>query len=159
MSILRMVGIAAVALSGVLLTQTLNGIAKVSLLQIESFILLIRFFKTEIECFASPIPRILSKCPRNIIIGCGYLYDEEPKDAEALLLGCKFSDSKTEECVKRFFSSLGRGYIDEQLVVCDYCISELEERRRRLSDTLTSRIKINSALCLGGALAVVILLI
>lgn len=134
----------------------LNSDARERVRRIDGLIALVRYFKTEIECFALPIPRILERCPAELLKGCGYNRDSAPACMSELLRGTAV-DRSARESFESFCQELGRGYREEQLAICEGCIKALEERRRQLSSSLASRIKINSALCLGGALAAVIL--
>ena len=137
----------------------LNKSASLSVTQTESFISWIRFLRSEIECFSMPLPRALERCPREIYEGCGYTSDVPPTGIEDLIKKCRIADGEVNRQLTRFCEDIGKGYREEQLSLCDYCLELLEARRRELAAELPTRRKLNSALCLSGALALVILLI
>lgn len=159
MSILRIMGAALVALSGVSAAYFLNSGAKRTLRQTESFISLVRFLRSQIECFSMSVPRALERCPREILVGCGYLGDTPPRSVGELVDGCGEADGAVMREMRRLADDIGKGYREEQLTLCDYCLSLLEQQRSRISGQLPLKIKVNSALSLAGAAAVVILLI
>ena len=143
--------------SGIAAAYTLNQTAKRGLSQTESFIALLRYLRSEIECFSMPLPRAMSRCPYELLEGCGCA--REVSDLREFLSVCSVYDARAVKLVSRFCDEAGRGYRDEQLALCDNYISRLDERRRSLASELPRRKKMNSALCVSGALAIVILLI
>ena len=148
-----------VTLCGMAGAYLLNRADSAALSQTEGIISWVRHVHSQIECFSMPLHDVLCRCPEDIYRSCGYQGEDIPGSMEELLKGCEFCDSETAKHLSRFCSDIGKGYRDEQLVLCDYTVSLLEERRRALSEQLPSRKKRNSALCMSGALAVVILLI
>lgn len=155
----RIAGAVIVAISGVAGAYILNSSAKGALIQAEAFISLLRSLRSDIECFAMPIPKALLRCPAELYRRCGYQSDVPPNSIEQLIDGCRILDPELRRRLEGFCRSVGRGYREEQLALFDYCLGQLEERRRVLCDQLPSKRKMNSALCLSGALAIVILLI
>ena len=153
MSILRITGAALVALSGIFAAYVLNSSAKRTLGQTESFL------RSQIECFSRPVPRALERCPEEILRGCGYTLDAPPGTLGELLEVCSDADGAVMREMGRLAADIGKGYREEQLALCDYCLSLLEEQRSRISGQLPLKIKVNSALSVAGAAAVVILLI
>ena len=159
MSGLRILGAVMIALSGLAGAYMLNVNAKQGLSQTEAFISLLRYIRSEIECYSMPIPRALARCPKEILAGCGYAEKGAADSFLGLLDKCKINDSATEKILRSLADGIGKGYRDEQLALCDNYISRLDERRRSLASELPMRKKMNSALCVSGALAIVILLI
>ena len=101
---------------------------------------------------------MLEKCPVRILEACGYR-GECPKSVLELIDACAVNDMECERMMRAFATSIGKGYRAEQLALCDYYIGLLESRRRTAAEQLPLKIKRNSAICLCGALAVVILFI
>lgn len=155
----RIAGAVIVALSGAAGAYILNASARTALVQTEAFISLLRSLRSDIECFAMPIPKALARCSKELYRSCGYLSDVPPSGIDALLSGCKISDAELRRLLESFSGDVGRGYRDGQLALFDYCLSQLEARRKRLCEGLPAKRRMNSALCLSGALAIVILLI
>ena len=133
-----------------------NGI-RIGLTQTEAVISLIRFLRSEIECFSMPLPRALERCPADILVGCGYKGDAAPRMPSELLSG--ISDKVTYAQLARFCDEIGKGYRDEQLALCDYYLAVFEERRIKLSEQLPVKRKMNCALCVSSALAILIILL
>ncbi len=155
----RIAGAVIVALSGAAGAYILNASARTALVQTEAFISLLRSLRSDIECFAMPIPKALGRCSSELYRRCGYCSDVPPWDIDGLLAGCKISDGELKKLLDGFSGDVGKGYRDEQLALFDYCLGQLEARRQQLRDQLPAKRRMNSALCLSGALAIVILLI
>ena len=82
-----------------------------------------------------------------------------PRSFEALLTFCAIRDGETEQLIRSFAEEFGKSYREEQSRGCDYYFSLLDARREGLVSQLPAKKRINSALCVSGALALVILLI
>ena len=159
MNTLRIAGAVLVAFSGVMTAYVFNSGARGTLRRTEAFIGLVRFMRSQIECFVLPLPTILERCPKDTLRSCGYSSDVPPRSLGELLDGCEEVDDEVMREMRRLASELGRGYRAQQLALCDYTLSLLEARRAAASGQLPVKIKVNSALALASAAAVVILLI
>ena len=155
--IFRIIGAIIIAFCGVFGAYTLNCEAKRSLEQTQGFLSWLRHIRTQIECFSMPMPQILQKCPKQIYSACRY-YGDTPKSAEDFVRGCKFCEHSLNGELLRFSQEIGNGYRQEQLSLCDYYIEIVETRRRQLASELPMKTKLNTSLCISGALALVILL-
>lgn len=158
-AIYRIIGAAMLAVSGIAGAYLLNASAKRGLEQTEALIAWLRFMRSEIECFAMPLPRALERCPRELYARCGYHLQTPPSGVAEFISACELADAETGRQLERFAEDIGKGYRDEQLTLCDYYLELLEARRQELCGQLPTRKKLNGALCLSGALALVILLI
>ena len=125
--------------------------------QTEAVISLVRFLRSEIECFSMPLPRALERCPDEILRACGYKGAKPPRSPSELLDG--ISDTVTKAQLSRLCDEIGKGYREEQLALCDYYLAVFEERRRKLADQLPAKRKMNCTLCVCSALALVIILL
>ena len=157
MVILRVLGAVIIAISGFGAAYVLNVGVREGITEVQSVISLIRFLRSEIECFSMPVPRALSRCPKEILVGCGYTDSCPP--ASIYSLTEHLSNGAVQTQLVRFCEEIGKGYREEQLSLCDYYISVFEEQRRELAQQLPMRKKVNLTLCISSALAVVILLI
>ncbi len=155
---IRIFGAALVSFCGIYAAYIMNSRAKGALTQVEGLLELLRFLRSEIECFSLPIPKILSRCPTGILMQCG-CQDRQPSTLSELFSMLELSDDAAAAAFEKFTSEIGRGYRDEQLTLCDYYIERLEERRRAIGAQLPSRRRVNSALCIAGALAIVIIFV
>ncbi len=152
---LRILGVLTVTLCGIMTARILNGMARTSLLEADALIAFLRFARSEIECFGMPTPQIIRRCPSEILSALGAA---DAKNMATLAQKSSLHDRACGEILARFCSELGRGYRAEQLSLCDYYIRLAEERRAQIGGNLPSRKKINSALCVAGALAIIIIL-
>ncbi len=155
---IRIIGASMVALCGICAAHMLNSDAKRATEQAEALAELLRHVRSEIECFCMPIPKILERCPRELLRRCGYEGDA-PSELCELAEGCNISDDACRGVVEDFCREIGKGYRDGTLALCDYYIARFEECRQRLSSSLASKRRKNSTLCVSGALAAVIILI
>ena len=155
---IRLAGAFLLAFSGALCAYVINIRESSALAQTEGFIAFIRFVKGKIERFSMPLPQILAECSSDVYSACGYGGDI-PLCVSELLKGCRVCAGAAHKIFSQFSSEVGKGYRDEQIRVCDYYLSLLDDRRRTLSAALPNRKKRNSTLLLSGALAVAILLV
>ena len=126
---------------------------------IDGYVALIRFARTQIDCYALPADEIFKRCDRELLSGCGYTNDEPPTEFVVFFDKLNISDRTARRIVSEFCSDFGKHYRDEQLKRCDACISMLEEYRDKLRGEAKDTKKLNYTLCLSGAVALIILLI
>ena len=150
-------GAVIIAISGLGAAYVLNSGVREGLTEAQSVISLVRFLRSEIECFSMPVPRALSRCPKEILVGCGYTDSRPPESIYSLTE--HLSNTAVRAQLARFCEEIGKGYREEQLSLCDYYISVFEEHRKELAQQLPMKRKVNLTLCLSSAIAVVILLI
>ncbi len=155
--IYRIIGALLLSFCGAYGAHLLNTGARRTLCGVEALLEFMRFLRSQIDCFALPLGEILARCPTEILESCGCT-GERPRTLGELLSQCDVEDLGARAAFERFCKEVGKGYRDEQLALCDYCIGEIEARRSVLSGVLPSRKKVNSALCVAGALALVIIL-
>ena len=90
---------------------------------------------------------------------CGYLSDVIPRDFSAFLESSEIYDGEIREALSELGASFGGCYRDEQLRACDRCIERVSSRLRCISEEMPKKKKLNSTLCVSGALAIAILLV
>ncbi len=159
MAFYRMVGALILAISGGVGAYLMNRSASAALTQVEGWISFLRYVKLQVECFSLPISVILKRCDPNIFRGCGYFLDVPPENLEELVQRCSVRDETNREIIDGFAKDFGKSYREEQIRRCEYYLSLLEARRNFLVTQLPMKKKLNSTLCIAGALAIVILLI
>ncbi len=145
------------ALSGIMLSVTLNRRASLSLKRVEGWERLMGRIKREVECFSLPISDILARTDVELLTLCGYTGKAAPKDMSELVAGTVFCDGETMGIAKRFASEFGKCYRDEQVGRCAYFLSLMEERRRKLASEMPARRRLNMTLCMSGSLFALIL--
>ncbi len=125
--------------------------------EIEGFIALIRYVRNQIDCFSMPIENILGSCPE-ILFKIGI--DEKISSLSELVSKCEMTcGEECEKIINDFAVSLGKGYRERELKICDKSIGELENIKNRLVVSYPSKRKTAAALCLaiGGALLITLL--
>ena len=155
----RIVGALLLALSGGWGAYLMNQRITLTLRQTEAWLALLRYVKTQVDCFALPGTRILKGVDPALLRACGYEAESPPDSFLALLGGCGIRDRESERILSAFAREFGRSYREEQTKGCAYYCELLAARRDALAEGLPARKKVNSTLWISGALAMVILLI
>ena len=127
--------------------------------RIEKYILLLRYIKAQIDCFALPIGEILARADKKLLAGCGWRCESAPSSLEQMLSVADIGDRDAQGILLEFCKDFGKSYLDDQIRRCDHYISLLEERRDTLGKDIPRKKKLNRTLCISGALALIILLI
>ena len=159
MDFYKPVGILLLAVSGAMGAYFLNRSAADTLRQVEGWLTLVRTVQTQVECFALPATEILRGLDPDLLRSCGYEGEGVPESFEELARQCTLRDGETCRLVTGFCKEFGTGYRGEQVRSCAYYAAGLGDRRQTLASALPNRKKLNTTLCVSGALAVVILLI
>lgn len=162
---IKIVGAVLIMTAGAFLAFALNRRNEEKYDRLVSFIALLRFIRKEIECYSLPVYEILLRCDGEILKGCGCAdlaaAKIRPENAFGdLLSACEGAPhEKVQSKLERFSRELGRGYREEQLRICDYFISSLEELRATAEGESKKQKKLTFTLCLCGAAMVVLLII
>ncbi len=154
----KIFGMIFVALSGLAAAASLRSSARERLSEAEGVLVLLRFIRSQIDCFAKPLPRILAEVQPELYRKCGYAGELPPKELGELLENCAVSDSEVREILAGVCAELGRGYLREQLRTCDYYISLLERQCDALSASLPARRRALGAVCIAASLGTIIIL-
>lgn len=158
-SVFKLFGVMLVIIGGAISACVLNMRAKISLTHTEAMISFLRFVKVRVDCYAMPIDRILSDCDESIYEGLGYTDAKKPEDLAALAKHCTSLRGDIKDIMTKFASEFGKSYREEQVKLCDRYIDEMLMLRSDISARLPMQKKLNSTLCISGAMAIVILLI
>ncbi len=155
----KLLGAVMLAVSGICGASMMNRTAALSLQQTEAWLTLLRLTRSQVECFDLPAKQILVRCDKGLLRQCGYEKKQIPESFEELMLHCEIKDGRTRQLAKEFAKDFGRGYREEQLRRCTYSADLLHDRAEALRLRLPSQKKLNTTLCISGALAMVILLL
>ena len=155
----KIAGVLMIVSCGGALAYWLNHRARMALMQTEGFIDLVRYLRSEIDCFSMPIPTALERCPDTIFQKCGAQRFRGARTVSELLDACEILSPEISEAMQRFAADVGRGYKHEQLSLCDRTAELLEGYRNLLAEQLPVKRKLNGTLCLCSALVIVILLL
>ena len=125
-------------------------------LQAEAFVDLIRNVRLQIECFGTPLPKILASLDDKLYQSLGA---PRARDLEALLSGSLLLvDRDFRALLFEFASSLGTGYREEELRYCDYYLARLAPLAQKTRDELEKRTRLALILPLALTAAVILLL-
>lgn len=153
---LAMLGIAAVlAARGV-------AVFRERLLQLEGFVLLLRSIREQIACFRTPTREILAAFQNPALERAGFLAAAKRDGMAAALEESRerlYLDGEELGPLREFSAGLGGGYADEEVARCELCLARLTEAVARRREALPKAAKLYRTLVLGGALAVIIVLI
>ena len=152
-------GVLLIFMGGSLIAGRMNKIAERDLRLIDGWISFMRYVKGQIECFGVPIDKILSACDTALFTEIGYKKANVPGNLTELISECTLPDKETACLIFDYAKEFGRYYREEQLKRCNYYIVALEEKRKRESDKLPQRKRLNTTLWIAGSLAVGILLL
>lgn len=113
---------------------------------------LIRYIKSQIEYFSTPISKIFASYA-----------EKSPLLSELcekrLDLAKKSLDKDDFKTVSEFFTTLGKGLRDEELALCSYTLETLENSIAKKEKDYPDKIKVFRAMALFFGFCVVILLI
>ena len=138
---------------------------KARLHRLDSLITLVKYIRSKIDRYLTPIGEILRQCDSEIIDGCFLGVSEElstrPSDVSELVLflrkGEYFEDGKEAICL--LADNLGRSYREESVRECDECLKELCALREKLANELPKKRKARAVIGLCAAAATVIVII
>ena len=153
----KLVGMALVAFSSIMLPNILNRRLTQGLRCAEGWERLIGLIKNEIECFSLPISDILSRTDPSLLLLCGYTGGGQPKGLWELTEKTVFADSETEKIATRFVAEFGQCYKAEQVERCAYFATLAEARRKTLASELPAKKRLNLTLCISAGLGILIL--
>ena len=125
--------------------------------EIEAFIKQIR---TDIGCYLKPIGEIRSSSPR--LLELGFFSDIEKYGVEmaySMLEEKLFLREKEKGAFKRYFSSLGKGYAEDEIKLTDATLLELSDIIKEGTTEAPKEKKLTLTLSVSAALALIILLI
>lgn len=145
-------------ISSLMMSYRYSDSQKSRLKNLEYLIGLVRYIRTQIDCFMLPVDKIISDYTSddNSQIASELKKSSFPKSAENLknILGIE-----EYEVILNLSKSLGRGYRDEQLKLCEICIDSLDSIHEKHKADMQSKIKTYRAFCLLGSVMIIILFI
>ena len=125
MIVLKSIGCLLLLISGIGCAGSLNGKAERALRQVEGLMALMRYMKTQIDCFALPISQILSEYDVDALKVCGYWGESIPEDLRQLVEKSHVYDEAALKIMKQFSLEFGKEYRAEQVRACEYALALL----------------------------------
>lgn len=121
----KFVGIALILCCGVLSGLAFVAFERRRCRQAEGFLSLLRYIRSQIDCFSAPVCQILASCDACILTDCGTQASDLP-DFDALLHGTRlYVPEEMCRLLSDFGAQLGSSYREEQLRCCDYFLERL----------------------------------
>ncbi len=123
----------------------------------ERYCELIKFIKSQIQYFSTPIDKILSSYKTQLALNEEEFseYIELSKLKECL----RWSDKEEKTILEPFFLSLGKGQKAEEISLCSYTVTELEKITEKKKADYRNKIKSFRAIAMFiGACAVILLI-
>ena len=116
--------------------------------QLEAYINIISYIKDRIDLYAVPLEKIFKDIDKDKLKVIGI--DLPPKSCSDMLIsdGLLIGDD-ARKTLSDFALSLGKGYRETQIKLCDQTILALMSQKKRALEELPSRKKTILALCLG----------
>lgn len=155
---IRLLGSASVILAGVLCSAFAKSYYSTNLHQIDSFISLIEIILSSIKHHSMPVGEILSRCSPSVIEGCVGRADR----FDSFLRLCEetsFLSPELEMAITELSEKIGKGYLDEQVALCEGCLENLKRLRLEQEKKIASKIAVSRAVLLGASAITVIILI
>lgn len=157
--IAKLVGAAVVAacLGGACIEARRHDAA--ALARIDGFMRLIAFARSEVDCFLAPQGRILEKCGARMLADCGWQGGAPPEELMSLAECARPGlEAEAWRVIAPFCASFGRGFREEQLRLCDACLSSLGAVRARLEAELPHRRRASLSIVISAAAAAALIL-
>ena len=124
----------------------------------EALLDMMRSIQLKIDCYAIPIPEILAECDERTLIDCG-ISGGKCSSLDDLYQQCRIYMGKPEGYIlKEFCSSIGCGYRETEVKLCEKYISELNAIKNEYRVILPKVNKAATVLCFC-ILGILILLI
>ena len=122
--------------------------------QLRRFIDLIRYIQRSIEAFNLPLGEIIKRVDTVLVSDCEISAGDFIKPKSELLVS-----EKDEKSIKEFFSSIGKGYRDEQIKLCSYYVDELEDSLSQTEADFPKKRRLTYTLSICAALGAIILML
>ena len=150
-------GIALLAACGILASALLVRFERARCLQAQGFVDLIRNIRLQIDCFGTPVAKILSSLDGGLYALLGA--PRACPDLQALLDGTiLLVDRDFCKLLRDFAISLGTGYREEELRYCDYYLAQLAPLAQKMQTELEKRTRLALILPLALTAALILLL-
>ncbi len=154
---LKLLGSLFFCISGAVMALSYRRFQIKKLNTLDGFISLILYIKGQIDCFSRPRGEILDSLPAEIFCACN-CPDGADTLEELVEMSRIYLDEEGLRLVSAFAAEFGSTFRDEQIRRCDHYISALQEERRGVSASVSSRSRAGSALWICAAIGIVILM-
>ena len=159
---MKIFGIALIITSAVFFSYERNKRKDSSLKTLEELFRFIEHIKIKIGCYLAPVSALSSDFSSDILSEMGFLSDFSTLGAPAAYKSLEEKMCFPEEArraLQRFFSSLGKGYADDEIMLIGKTLSDLSEIIGAEREKSKKEKKLTLTLSTAGALALIILLV
>ena len=157
MLITKWLGVAVLLACGMLIGVLLARFERARCLQAEAFVDLVRNLRLQIECFGTPISKILSSLDAALYAALGA--PRVPDDLATLLEETPLLVERDFcKLLRDFATALGTGYREEELRYCDYYLTRLLPLAQKTRAELEKRTRLVLILPLAMTAALILLL-
>lgn len=163
MLLFKWLGAGMILLMGGYAALAMNRMERRRLDVLDGYISLLRYVKGQINCYAKPVPEILSGADPDLLRVCmGEWRGRQLVGGESFLClidaARLYMEPETERLLRNFSAELGQTFRTEQVTRCDDYILALNAEREKLATAAPMRVRVNSVLSLCAAMGIVILL-
>ncbi len=170
--IYKAIGCLVLLLAGGYVSLAVNRFERRRLSVLDGYLSLIYYIKGQIECYALPIRDILARADPAVVAEClgldpgtemttlipTLLASEAPPLSHLVEDSRLYLEPETERLLATFSGELGHTFRADQVLRCEHYITALGEERRRLADSLPTRLRVSTTLSLCCAVGAAILL-
>lgn len=166
--ICKLAGSLLLLLAGGYLSMAITHFERRRMRVLDGYISLLYYIKGQIDCYALPLSDILERADPAVLAACLGLEGNAPLpvlgegDGPSLsrMVGESrlYLEGESERLLSSLAGELGSVYRTEQVLRCQHYLDALTHERRRLADTLPTRLRTTCTLCLSAALAAAVLL-
>ncbi|MBE6599640.1 MAG: hypothetical protein E7640_00315 [Ruminococcaceae bacterium] len=154
----KLFGAALILAGGAFASVILNSRETQKDTQLSALISLLRFIRTQIDCYCVPVGEIFRRCDKKTLSECGC--EITPEDFSAFLSSLSPPiDGETRDLLLSFSSRLGAGYKEDEVKNCDYHIDRLSDAYEEFKKRSKAQRRKNTVLCMTAAALAVILLL
>lgn len=164
----KVIGSLVLLLAGGYISAAITRFERRRLRVLDGYISLIYYIKGQIDCYAMPLSDILDRADPAILAACLGLEPTDPflrlsteggSPLPAMVKESRlYLEPESERLLTTLTGELGATYRAEQVARCDYYVAALTEERRKLNDTLPSRLRATCTLCICCAIGAAVLL-
>lgn len=144
--IVKLVGASLLVSSSAYCAHRMISVERERINRLSAYIDIILHIKSQIDLYSLPIEKILRSIDRSVLDRIEAASHPSRFD-DLISLDDQYVGEGTQKILREFSSSLGKGYREMQIKLCDKTISELENQKKELTDAFPSRKKTIIALC------------
>lgn len=154
----KAIGGALLLLSSLMCASKMITAERKKIERVGAYIDIISHVRNQIDLYSAPLHKIFSEIDHVTLQSLGL--SVVPKVFDGFILeGDRYVGEETVKVLREFSATLGKGYREMQIKLCDRAISELEKQKRDMEGAYPSKKKTILALCLCiGGMALIALI-